>query len=422
MESRNSLRQFGPKVFLSYSFRDEDLARRLRAFLTDKGFVVRMEDETSLINHRLSDVLPKRVGDAEVFIQLRTADANRSRWVDEELKYAEGQRASRTNFVLLPIVFDRETLVGPVTEWVYIDASTSQLDDQILGLVERQSLTAVQPLPLDEDNPFELRQDAVERILSTELTDNRRIILDSGGILFDWMDDILTNIENSDAQHRKPWLAQERRHRHRLEERIKVWDQVALKLAHELRLQFGDYRLEFPKRAVEAFQRFARMVLGREVLHCAQQAPPDHAQLKLRYRDTISAVEAAVARNQAKRPSLSEFGTIGWALGKRPVDQCDDFVEVGLDAIQDRDGVQIFMPKSAFGTLPGEDRKSAWSIFLQIGESPSAVFLPWDWGDFALPQIAVRAARNIESTATAPDELENRFAWRLSEYHRMGHP
>lgn len=92
--SANLLRGMGPRTFISYSFADRAIATRLRDFLTVSGFQVRMEDETSLLNMRLPDVLPIRISDAECFIQLRTATANRSQWVAREFEYARSASAS----------------------------------------------------------------------------------------------------------------------------------------------------------------------------------------------------------------------------------------------------------------------------------------------------------------------------------------
>jgi hypothetical protein len=75
-----SFRNVGPQVFISYCFKDRETASRVGAFLTSSGCRVRVEDEVSLIGHRLDQILPERVGQAEAFVQLRTSPAGLSRW------------------------------------------------------------------------------------------------------------------------------------------------------------------------------------------------------------------------------------------------------------------------------------------------------------------------------------------------------
>jgi hypothetical protein len=59
-----SFRNVGSQVFISYCFKDTETALRMSAFLASQGGRVRMEDEVSLIGHRLDRILPERVGQA----------------------------------------------------------------------------------------------------------------------------------------------------------------------------------------------------------------------------------------------------------------------------------------------------------------------------------------------------------------------
>ena len=66
----HALRGYGPRVFISYSFADTKLAQQVESALTAKGLQARREDDTSLFNEKLTAAIPRRMADAEVFIQI----------------------------------------------------------------------------------------------------------------------------------------------------------------------------------------------------------------------------------------------------------------------------------------------------------------------------------------------------------------
>jgi TIR domain len=106
----DSFRNVGPQVFISYCFKDKETALRVSAFLTAQGCRVRMEDEVSLIGHRLELILPERIRQAEAFVQLRTASAGLSSWIKKELEYASAPREGNSQPVLAPLVFEHRDL------------------------------------------------------------------------------------------------------------------------------------------------------------------------------------------------------------------------------------------------------------------------------------------------------------------------
>lgn len=153
--SNNALRGIGPRTFISYSFQDKELASRLRDSLSAYGFQVKMEDETSLLNTRLPDVLPQRIKGAECFIQLRTTTANNSYWVKQEFVFAEQRRARDDAFTLVPVILDATTLDDDARQWVYVDA-TAGLTDRALATVRDAGLVSVQLVRVDPTAPTSL--------------------------------------------------------------------------------------------------------------------------------------------------------------------------------------------------------------------------------------------------------------------------
>src|SRR5258708_11159824 len=144
------LRNYGPRVFVSYSFRDRDLAERVSGALTESGFQVHREDEFSLAGQQLSAAIPQRIGDAEVLIQLLTANSNASEWVAREFAYAVARRDQKHDLIILPIVFDKQQLPEPVRDWWFFDLSGTELSDLALAKIKEICLRSVYLLPLDE--------------------------------------------------------------------------------------------------------------------------------------------------------------------------------------------------------------------------------------------------------------------------------
>jgi hypothetical protein len=132
--AHDRFRNVGPQVFVSYCFRDKEIASQVSTFLTLYGCRVRMEDEVSLIGRRLDLILPERVGQAEAFVQLRTSSAGVSRWVAKELEYASTPRDSGSQPVLAPVAFEASDLAALPAVSRPID-DTCGLSDEVLEIL-----------------------------------------------------------------------------------------------------------------------------------------------------------------------------------------------------------------------------------------------------------------------------------------------
>lgn len=161
-----------------------------------------MEDDVSLIGHRLDRILPERIGQAEAFVQLRTASAGLSQWVAKELEYASAPRDGTSQPVVVPVVFERGDLVALPDAGRAVDAM-SGLSDQVLEDLGARVAEAVHALPLSDADPFRFEPGALDRMLRAAPADHRRVIVDSDGRLLRWMDDCLAFIESSDVPHRE---------------------------------------------------------------------------------------------------------------------------------------------------------------------------------------------------------------------------
>lgn len=180
----NALRGLGPKTFISYSFQDAALATQLRDHLTGAGYQVTMEDETSLANSRLPEVLPRRIAAAECFVQLRTPNSNKSYWVEQELDLAMKRHNQGDGFVLLPVVTDPVGLSDRAKEWVYFDASKEGLTTPLLDALVKAGIKSIRPIHLSANSPLVLDDGALDAALDSP-TDRRRVLLDPDAFWFE---------------------------------------------------------------------------------------------------------------------------------------------------------------------------------------------------------------------------------------------
>ena len=96
-----ALRGYGPRIFISYSFADAPIAQQIESVLTAKCFQVRREDDTSLLNEKLTEAIPRRLVDTDLEVLLKQlpqdgrriivdSDGKLLRWEQETIAFAEG--------------------------------------------------------------------------------------------------------------------------------------------------------------------------------------------------------------------------------------------------------------------------------------------------------------------------------------------
>lgn len=398
------LRNEGPRVFLSYSFADRGSAEVVRDALVSRGCQVRMEDEASLLGQQLSRVLPERIRDAEVFVQLVTETSSSSMWVQREFEWAaERHNESGLPFVI-PVVLDAAVPQGLVNEWAYVNARGG-LNDAVLRAIANGCLNAVEPLPLDRERPFHFDQLGVLDLLQKAGAPLRRIVVDADGVFETAARAAIDWTERQSGEHRDAFVVQETRRRDRLTRLLRHADLVLPRLLRELHEQYHEYAYAFPRRALEPVNRFSRLLLGTELIAIyrtfnGQLEPLDPVAPVL--HEALERVHGA----QSCSPGDSGIGEVYWGLGEQP----GTLVELGLAG---RVPVNLYLPVQ---TVAG-DRETA----MRLGDPPDTIVRPEHWADFALPQIARKAAWSLNSTHP-PADIIGHYGWKVSDYRRMGYP
>jgi hypothetical protein len=404
-----ALRCYGPRVFISYSFADSTVAKQLEASLVAKGFQVRREDDTSLFNEKLTEAIPRRMADAEVFVQLLTTASNRSAWVERELDWMFEHRQAGTGIVFLPVVFDKSTLPERVKEWWFLDLADGKLTDEAIEAIERLCVKSLHLLRLADDDPLGVRESDLEKVLTEVPKDGRRVILDSDGKLLRWSHETLAFAETIDSEYRDAFLAQQRLRHDRLITRLKIRDEVTRKLVLEVMREMKAYTSQPIKDAMLPMKHFFQIILGDLALAAAEVGPPEPHPLRNEYKDRIEAARAASTENHS--PGFMNPGLYAWVFGEKGGE--DDLVRMDMVAPGFRT-ISVQIPRRVFGNMADIYTRSAIT-FNPVQELLSGTFI-----NYVLPQIAINAAYNLIEPATVRKDLDEKYAWRLDQYNLMG--
>jgi len=401
------LRGHGPRVFISYSFRDRKLAERVEEVLTNRGFQVRREDETSLVNQKLTEAIPRRIAQSEVVIQLLTASSNASAWVRSEFACASSLKTDGHKIVLLPIVLDRTDLSDEVKEWWFLDLAQSGITDEALDQIETICLDAIHLLPLCEDDPFSLAEPALIKALKEAPSDGKRLLVDSKGVLIQWALDTLSYAEAIDSPHKAQFISQEKKRLERLDHFLKIVDEVVRKLAIEATRALADY--EDPAvRALPALRHFMKMLLGDLVVKAADVAPPAPHPLRSTLGEIVETARRSNLANHSQ--GYRNPGLYAWALEE----QESGMVQMGMDS-DDYRGVPVDVPRKIFGSMA-----DAYTMIPGFGFDPKGELQSYTFVDYVLPQIAIHATYNLTNESTIRQDMDETYAWKLEQYRTMG--
>lgn len=403
-----ALRGYGPRIFVSYSFADAPLAQRLESALVTKGFQVRREDETSLFNEKLTEAIPRRMADAEVFVQLLTTTANRSMWIGRELDWMFEQRKAGTGIMFLPVVFDKSTIPEALKDWWFMDIGSGTLTEEALDAIERFCLKSVHLLRLADDDPLSVVDGDLEKILAQIPEDGRRIIVDSDGKLVCWAQETIDFAESIKSEHRDSFLAQEKSRFDRMVKRLKIRDEVVRKLVVEVMREMQTYTNKPITDAKKPMNHFLQIVLSEMVLERAEVAPQGHP-LRTVLKDRVDVAQEANTSNHSR--GYLNPGLYAWVFGVKGGE--DSMCQMDLVAPGFR-SVAVQMPRSIFGELADLYTRAPMPF------DPRHELLSGTFINYVLPQIAIHAAYNLTDVATVRMDLEQKYAWRLDQYAKMG--
>lgn len=400
------LRGLGPRVFVSYSFRDSELAEGISSHLRQAGMQVRMEDETSLLGSRLSAALPSRIGGAEVLVQILTAASASSAWVAREFDWAVAAQSKGAGpRVLLPLVVGEVTVPGPVADWVYLRIPAVP-DERALETIRRAAMTSVATLPVDPGQPCQFAAPELAAYCSDTALSDRRLIVDPAAVIPAMIRATVVHGAGAAAQYRQPLVAQQRRAYDRFLRRLAVLDAYLPEFVRRVRPMASGHWApgEWPARLGGVIQCFARLAIGPTVLYLAEHWRVAVAgELTPQAAAYCEAALAKVQELQAGRPGQAGAGHTFWAVGGTAGQR---WLDLGFAGKEGKEGAYLFLPEDHF------DEIGILSL-TRAGDRPDSEVTVTDWLTIGLPQVAVS---KLPAHPLKVTEAAQSTGWSLSDY------
>ena len=404
------LRGLGPRVFVSYSFRDFELAGHIAANLKQAGMQVRMEDETSLLGSQLSGTLQSRIGSAEAFLQVLTKTSVRSAWVAQEFGWAAtAQSRGAGPRVVLPIVVGDTEVPEPIADWAYLAVPTGP-DEQSLDVVRRTAMGSVAVLPVDPDRPYQFAESELIAYCSDQALNDRRLIVDPAGVIPGMIRSTIIYGVATPTDYQRQVVTQQRRVYDRYLRRLSVLDAYVPEFVRRVRPMTSEHWApeEWPQQLADVVQRFARLAIGPTVLDLVGDWSV--AVSGTMTADAVTYCQAAVAEAsalQATAPGLGGSGRIFWALGGSVGQR---WLDLGFDGKQGIEGAHLFLPEDHF------DETGILSLTAGF-DPPAAEVTMTDWLTIGLPQVA---ASVLPVRVSEVAEVARRTGWSITDYRRSG--
>jgi hypothetical protein len=138
-----------PRIFLSFSYVDHELAERLAGALRDRGASVWTGLEQLQLGDPLADKIEGAIRGSDVFLVLVTPASVASAWVMRELSAAVKAQQGRGRTKVVPVRVDDAPMPAAMQDIVWLDATSAQIElaaDRLLGPMRtspRRSRTSV---------------------------------------------------------------------------------------------------------------------------------------------------------------------------------------------------------------------------------------------------------------------------------------
>jgi hypothetical protein len=113
-------------IFLSHSWNDKPVARRIVEALAERGIPVWLDEQQLQANAVLRTELLQAIAGSHVYVYLLSEQANRSEWVQEELQYAIKHEGDHLAIVVVRAANDHTTLPDLLAGRLYHDLSTDK--------------------------------------------------------------------------------------------------------------------------------------------------------------------------------------------------------------------------------------------------------------------------------------------------------
>ncbi len=358
-----------PHVFISYSKKNQDYARRLASYLTDNGFDIWIDDRIDYGENWLQ-VMMNAVYDCAAFIVIMTHESKASKWVQREVAWAES-RDKR----MFPILLSGENWPEAFILTQYADCRDGSLPNSrfILELSNYAPSRQVKGRDVTPERPMEVlgeegapAQKSPSFDCYTAITDflklreeqrwlEARVVLvriEASGDAPTWFDvayysqSVEVAIERERAERQRQQEAAEE------ERRQQEWLAAAEREYAMLRLLA---RHEEPERVQAALQVFWQSYEGYDPDGLAEKvrpAPPNSPEAHQLLDVMLDSQRPPVEREEAGQ-KIAEIGDPRPGVGLRSDGVPDiDWVEVPAGKFIYQDGDKLSLPTLYIGRYP----------------------------------------------------------------------
>lgn len=325
------------RAFLSHSWRDKALARRIARRLSHRGVSVWIDEAEMQVGDRLSERLATEISRSSYFLVLLTNAARTSKWVAQEIEVAKSSRIP-----IVPLVAEDGVNMTPVDESLGVSITDPWTFEDRLNTVAGAILGHSPP---DERDPDLLRRDL--RTLQTETPELR-------GLIEQLMDEGRITHAQSEAMT--------------VSEELRYPAETALIALHEC--ADADVRYVI---SLEAAKYFRQLGVGYEVLRrqiVQEGGESDHLRVMFTHLGDYIA-----------RPSDIEGAFRLFEMSKPPQDQAfSRFVDANFDklTLAQRDRAVRFITTPDRGPA-GFAVDAAFSLFSRLPDSKPLHHLWWFW-------------------------------------------
>lgn len=400
-----SLRGLGPRVFISYSFGDRELAGVIANNLRQCGMQVRMENELSLLGSKLDDMLPERIRNCEVFVQVVTETSAQSMWVAREFEWATSSGDGPV--VVLPVVVEGVAVPEPVASWAYLPVTTP-IDGISLDRIREVAMRSLVVLPLDPHRPYQLAWRELTEYCASGTAGKLRVLLDPEGLVIRLTRATVEYGVGLNADYREQLITQQHEQYNWLLRYLTALDPLLSGVMQRILPIAASYwsSEECSWEVAQVVQRFVKMTIGPIVLDLVAHwsiAIEDELQSAAIDKCKSAITNVSILREMHKTPQ--QKADILWALDATPG---QEWLNLDFDGVDVR-GVHAFLPADRFGEMGAS--------FLMAGFSPAAEVTTVDWLTICVPQVA---AHIIPAKASSVPDVLDSVGWSVSDYRYIG--
>ena len=119
------------KIFISYSFKDNDYANKIRKELHSERFILNIDENNILVGENIKDTLNKELDSSSIVIVLISKNSSNSEFTQYEI-----ERAIKKGKKVLPILIDKEAKIPEILKNIQYADLTQDIEIGLNKLIK----------------------------------------------------------------------------------------------------------------------------------------------------------------------------------------------------------------------------------------------------------------------------------------------